>query len=678
MESTSSRTDLDITNIIYSIDVRSDDLPLGRMEIKGRLVLGSSDVCDFHVENKKVAPEHFVFKTSNDVLMLHNLGGNEGNKIGNNELQHGKMYILDKGDKLTFQDLEIIIRKDKIDELDFSGNTKSATASKKKTTKEAKKKEVKAPKEDQQVNTKNKMIKKSKGIVKKDNKTTNFILRGYAFITSMFLAYGLLITLFPIIGLDQILNSISEPLSLLLQSAIPNTEIIQMLLQIYIIHAIVDILSTLILKTSIPLLFLGISASGNKFQALIRSIIGIFTTPLLIFDLPVLFKKPSIKEYLSGSILHDHSHVIKLTGTFIILPLMICTGLLGPIALDLENINGFEISVSQNQIEMGRSETNTIQSPSQLFGATIKGGLPNDLELLPLFKGISANSPKQVAIYSHTINKYLTFEKIKEIDLKNMIKLARYGNPMFSLEYPATADAIQNNILQENEINEELLRLFSKAIMLSPNTFIEIITSNTLFISGLVKLRSTLLSELPPIVGYKFDLKKMGKTIFLIASPKETGENNLAYLLPLNISNVPLFKVSYPMRMKGSYDIFEQSILSKSDWIFEQGHFNQNSANLNTTVTAFTILDYFNNRSFDTSKFPSTYLKGLALKGIETKDNEYHALILESLKGIAEMIKRSSASSSDTNVKNIQTAMGTLINSVEKKDNSIINIKNEN
>ncbi|MEK6625712.1 MAG: FHA domain-containing protein, partial [Bdellovibrionota bacterium] len=104
--------------VLYLLDLRMSDAPPQRIQVHGKLVLGQHESADVHIKGRGLLSKHAIFWVGNDVLSVHNFSPET--ELNDRPLAPGRMYILDKGDKLVMGELEIIIRRDELedDELD--------------------------------------------------------------------------------------------------------------------------------------------------------------------------------------------------------------------------------------------------------------------------------------------------------------------------------------------------------------------------------------------------------------------------------------------------------------------------------------------------------------------------------------------------------------------------------
>ena len=112
---------------------------------------------------------------------------------------------------------------------------------------------------------------------------------------------------------------------------------IQKFIPLLILVTAQDILSSLLLGSPLPLFLLGVMQQGNiltnRLTAVLKSIIGILH-PFIIFDLPLIFGKPSLKEILTFRFYcKGNSKIRTLSGEFIFLPLIIIAGIIAPLLL---------------------------------------------------------------------------------------------------------------------------------------------------------------------------------------------------------------------------------------------------------------------------------------------------------------------------------------------------------
>lgn len=114
---------------LYILDIKIPDEDSQRIPVQGKVTVGSASDVDICIEDFGLAPRHCIFRDNNEVLTVQNTAGDGGVVVGKQELNHGKMYIVDKGDSIKIGDLTFIIRTEKVDVqfIDDEGKTLTST-----------------------------------------------------------------------------------------------------------------------------------------------------------------------------------------------------------------------------------------------------------------------------------------------------------------------------------------------------------------------------------------------------------------------------------------------------------------------------------------------------------------------------------------------------------------------
>lgn len=101
--------------ILYILDIKIPDEDSQRVPVQGKVTVGSDSDVDICIEDFGLAPRHCIFRDNNEVLTVQNTAGDGGVIVGKQELSHGKMYIIDKGDSVKIGDLTFVIRTEKVE-----------------------------------------------------------------------------------------------------------------------------------------------------------------------------------------------------------------------------------------------------------------------------------------------------------------------------------------------------------------------------------------------------------------------------------------------------------------------------------------------------------------------------------------------------------------------------------
>lgn len=100
---------------VYVLDVRVPKEDSRRIRVEGELSLGSDAGCDIRITDFGLAPLQGRFRLQNNVLTFTQLGPDDSLKVGSQKCGHGRMYILDKGDKCVIDKVKLIVRKEKVE-----------------------------------------------------------------------------------------------------------------------------------------------------------------------------------------------------------------------------------------------------------------------------------------------------------------------------------------------------------------------------------------------------------------------------------------------------------------------------------------------------------------------------------------------------------------------------------
>jgi hypothetical protein len=373
----------------YILDIRTKNNDSKRISVTNTpITLGSDNSAEICFKEEQLSPLHLKFRLQDDILTINQLGQDDSTKLGRQKLKQGKMYIIDKGDKLTLGSIKVIIRKEKIKEEPIS---------------EEKTKEIKTSKNsknnDDEVDETNKMDKDElSSIVRKaahsrnnttaitqmtqmiQKKSVSFerhLLPGtFSRLTSHFIT--LLFSICLLTYIADILD-ITEIIDKNYKALIPHAETLTKQVQIkavelstlyegkipYKVPTIEEfdfrkvlnyefqikvLLSFLLLNfgsiflfgVEFPLFLMGVRAEGNfvfnRIKGIFRYILGLLTFPFLIFDLPILFKRRSLKEVLTFSKLQYKKSGMQYSALLLKAPLMVIVLLFAPIGLFVDKL----------------------------------------------------------------------------------------------------------------------------------------------------------------------------------------------------------------------------------------------------------------------------------------------------------------------------------------------------
>lgn len=489
---------------LYTLELIIEGIDSQEIPIEGDLLIGSSENAHICIEGVGLLPEHATIRLQNNVLSLFNYA-EEGSFIQDQQLHKGKSYIIDGGDTLTLGSAKILIKKqgeeeaeellnetpsssvleESLDKQDLSPVEAPPTEEKEEVTSVTRtglkslETTEKAPVEKKTQKSAKPLVEKKVPLMaptKKKNflqlssfsieRGPHFFSRFAAFITNLFITYAFVYAVLPVFDSSgHILNAVRElilALRLNLDVFLPVPQELSFAwthaLEFYFLFSCLEIFWALLLGISLPLFLLGVTTDDSFFlkriKAIIRSALGVFTTPLLIFDLSILIGFKSFKELLSFSNLQYRTVLLKYIGTFVCLPTVCLVCALSPVFIHLENFSTFSLLTEmKEEQDLGfnkkapktASTTATASlteaSPlppaeivwmidSEYFGVKAELRFADNLIILPL-KGRGV-----VILDRNKDNVFAEFTKKEVLNFNKLLTSSSDGNPLFFLLFP--------------------------------------------------------------------------------------------------------------------------------------------------------------------------------------------------------------------------------------------------
>ncbi len=297
-----------------------------------------------------------------------------------------------------------------------------------------------------------------------------FFSRFYAVVVNIFLTYALIYTLLPIFDPQEAHAPFMANASALLFDQIkPILTIpsefhlfVTHIVEFYIFYCALELVWAILFGVSLPFLMLGVRTEDSpflsRFKAFFRTAIGCVTTPLIVFDLPVLVGYKSLKELITMTQLQYHSRLAKITSAFFFLPLLCLFSLFSPVLIHLEHFATVNLQLEMKEEQeqgfqkkslipqetvtastaSGTSETQTAtpteiiwQVRSDLFGVKSELRFSDNLIILPQSnRGIIILDKNKDSVFAE-------FTYKTPADFENMLLSAKAGNPLFPLLYPS-------------------------------------------------------------------------------------------------------------------------------------------------------------------------------------------------------------------------------------------------
>lgn len=375
----------------------------------------------------------------------------------------------------------------------------------------------------------------------------------YAFLASLPLAFCAAYTFFPIIGFTAPLKLWLEPWAMMVEEYLQlelSTHPMVLELCYYIATwFIIDFISQISLGSTIPYFLMGIKTNDNelvkRLKAGFRSILGFLTMPFIIFDLPALLGKPTLKEWLvRGKLGYEGNRLIRALGGLIIVPMMMVSSFYMPFTLDPETVAG----VNFDRLNAPQSIIGDNLIPQRFAIPTMdflfEGQLSSNTFILPFFRVERNHLSPAVLISKNADDQFAIFDQPTKVDLIELIDIAKQNDPLFLLKYPNLATQDQS-VQWPAKAVEELAEYIDESLTLTPENYHEHFLENGPFITGHLLFRKELLQRFGVWANINASMVKSKDRYFLVLNEVGSARNTNTYYLPLQNKRSSIYRLYY-------------------------------------------------------------------------------------------------------------------------------------
>lgn len=422
-------------------------------------------------------------------------------------------------------------------------------------------------------------------------------LRIYGQFASIPLAFFIAYTLVPVLKLKAPIKEFLGPIAEMISEALSLTPnylpALHEVLYFITCAIIFDLLSHLVLGTSLPYFFLGIKSNHSelkkRWKGFMRALVNIFTMPFLIFDLPALFKKPTLKEWLLKAELGiEGNRFLRLFAAVIIIPTMMVCCFYLPFTIDPDNVAGMtleRITTKGRTIANGKELALGLSSLSISF----KSQIAQDIHFLPYFKIDNNHFAPTLMAFKDDQDQLVSLSSPTSIDFNELIELVKTNDPLFVAKYPLLSAHSQGGKWQDNEA-EELANLIEDSLTLTPENFHIHLLERGPFITGDLLFRKALIEK---IGLWQVSAATLLKTADqLILEFKDPLNNRFLnnYYIPLTEKKSQVYKLSFAQISSKLAIQLEQQFLFRAKYGNESLIPREEQ-----TTSPVIILDFFNN-----------------------------------------------------------------------------------
>lgn len=425
---------------------------------------------------------------------------------------------------------------------------------------------------------------------------------------------------------------------------------------LYFIYMHLRFISTLLFGVSIGQYIIGIYAEGSSTWKRIggssRVVLEFFFAPFVIFDLPVLFKKRSLKEVLTFTGLVTKKSVTNIVAGALLTLIFIVIALISPLFANLAVFDNIDFNVIKSKQEKLSDKSNFNQYRgyySNYFHFSFFSSLGEGrYVLVPSYEVMRVDgkieSMPNMAIYDSKYDSTINFASGGDINLLKVLKKGRSFNPLFYARYPLLAKLVASNkstrkpyhpefggrTTLDSKVKKEILTLITNSFELKVSTIFDHIISNGPFINGNIAVRNEILSNIQYESTPVIQLKEYGDQTFLSFLEATDGGMNKS-LLSLSSLNPILLKIKVSSDEKNKDAVlkdFEKFFLGSSSWFFDYDDIFQVPLN-SDDFEAFSYVDFWDDAAIlgdkrrDIENSFIDYLKKIGKKALLSKSENF-------------------------------------------------------
>lgn len=636
------------TETLYILELKIPDEDSQRIPVQGKITVGSSSDANLSLKDFGLAPLHCNFRDSNEILTVQNTGGDGAVIVGKQKLGHGKMYIVDKGDVVKLGEISVVIRTEEaevhfvddegktlagnidIDEEDEAHDqaTKSVFSKLSGIFKKNKNEDEDATdtsddgpvfdvidhsdeEDDFDEDTAPRKIKASGSIGSQKPKKlrispflkerrAGFLIRFFGFAIDLALVYSIYLYILPLLKVETHFQKAFDLLAPLMDKVIPRLQphipenILSSLtnyttIKIAFIMVGFLLVSNLMFGVSSGLFLLGATGQGGfiskRIKSLIRTILSFITTPFLIFDIPSLIKKRTLKEVLSYSQIEKRSNALSFILVLIITPAIILGSILWPLINDPLLLKMPEYEVAINSKKKSKREDNVI-AMSRFLNMKLAFFNKKTIQYIP---SLEKTGVKLHIIDTKRGHKVSLFHN-KEIDLNPEFKSMLEKNPFF----PSFSPYLYKFMAEQKDSKEllsELTSIADSSLGLTPLRLHEIILEHGPYLNGIMEVRLKLINALGITNKFKVTSFTKSRRKSLLIEEESTNKIQTAYIIPLGTMKLTPLAIQFDSKSKALANNIIQNVLMKAGRLPKAYEFD---ANIVESWNSFTVLDFLN------------------------------------------------------------------------------------
>jgi pSer/pThr/pTyr-binding forkhead associated (FHA) protein len=270
------------------------------------------------------------------------------------------------------------------------------------------------------------------------------------------------------------------------------------------------VVGTFLLGVSVGGALLGMKSFGTglkkRFLGVFRELIGFFTTPFLVFDLPTLISKRSLKEVLTKTHLYNPSLFNSILLTIFVLPLFTFSYLVSPIVKGLEILPKIPVTEVSRKLKPW-SYSNKVHSSLLNMNYDLSGSMIS----LPAFQIEIENKKRLLKFGIVLVNKdtgdLIELKVIKKFSTLSLFKdFVRFN--LLSEIFQPEIYAFVNDVSLENKNFKKKTKLENKQLALETKNLL-----SATFSLDFDNLYSFVMEQGPMLMGFRDFREKVERLV---------------------------------------------------------------------------------------------------------------------------------------------------------------------
>ncbi len=292
---------------------------------------------------------------------------------------------------------------------------------------------------------------------------------------------------------------------------------------------------------------------GKRVKAVLRFFIGIVSTPLFIFDLPIVFGKKSFKEKVTNSKIFYRAGLLKNVLLILILPLAVFGTGIAPLFIGPSFLkNGIETTIVNEGQESPNNDNFVINIDSPHFEIRGQANIDRNLLILPYFSDENSEN-FGISVFDFDKKRVVHVTKFGYINVFDVTNEFRYANPLFPILYPQLSLLNTNDasevLLLNKELSDKYISILQDFLPLKPESVVNLIFKRGPFLIPFYQARNRFVQNLNINSPSTIRIKRKDNFGFLIARRiSNKGANKKISVTRIGPINSPVYTLNFKVQ----------------------------------------------------------------------------------------------------------------------------------